>query len=122
MLSDTFQITNPNRLSIIDSKFDVKAVVSGLTTNTFDYTLYDTPEKPSYTNLEASIIYQTTSETATGPVGTIALDSGGTGYKSLPYVSKVVSAAGTGALFLPRSTSIGTVSYTHLTLPTILRV
>jgi len=115
MLSDTFQITNPNRLSIVSSKYDAKTTVSGLTTNTFNYTLFDTPERPSYSTGEANIIYQTTSTSATGPVGTIALDSGGSGYKSLPYVSKVVSAAGTGALFLPRSTSIGKLNEVVLT-------
>jgi len=115
MLSDNFQITNPNRLSIVDSKYDAKITVSGLTTNTFNYTLYQTPEKPSYDATEATVVYQTTSKSATGPVGDIALDSGGSGYKSLPYVSKVVSAAGTGALFLPRSTSIGKLNEVVLT-------
>ena len=115
--SDDFNVLNPNRLTIVGSKFDSNVRISGVTTNTFDYTIIDTPEVSSYDARlgEAIIKYNTTSTFARGPVGDISLDSKGFGYKSLPYLDKVVSVAGTGALFLPRSTSIGQLSEVVLT-------
>ena len=115
--SDDFNVLNPNRLTIVGSKFDAYTPITGVTTNTFDYTIIDTPEISSYDSTvgEAIIKYNTTSTYARGPVGDISLDSRGAGYKSLPYLDKVVSVAGTGALLLPRSDSIGQLTEVVLT-------
>ena len=53
--------------------------------------------------------------TAIGPVDRVQLDSAGRGYRSLPNVSKIVSAGGTGAIFLPSSTRIGKADSVVLT-------
>lgn len=115
--SDSFNILNPNRLTLVDSKYDGSKTITGVTTNTFNYTILETPERSNYSTSdgEATIEYTTESVSARGPVGKISLDSTGRGYKKLPYLDRVVSVAGTGALFLPRSTSIGQLSEVVLT-------
>lgn len=107
IITDTFNITNNNKLSISNSLFSAKASVSGVGSTTFNYTLTETPERLQYTKNEAKIIYTTNSLTAYGPVAEVSLDSPGRGYKSLPSVEKVSTGIGTNAIFLPASTEIG---------------
>ena len=115
IINDSFNIKNPNKLSIVDSKFNRITAVSGITTNTFRYSLELTPERSGYNNSEAIIKYSTASRTAIGPVANISIDSGGRNYVRLPNVTQIVSGLGTGALFLPRSKTIGKVNSVVLT-------
>lgn len=115
IISDSFNVKNPNKLSIIGSKFNRITSVSGITTNSFKYSLEITPERPSYDNSQATIKYTTASRTAIGPVAKISIDSGGRNYVRLPNVTQIVSGLGTGALFLPRSKTIGKVNSVVLT-------
>lgn len=115
IIKDDFNITNANKLTLIDSKFNTFTAVSGITTNSFKYTLEVTPEKSSYNKSEAITKYSTTSLSALGPVAKISLDSGGRNYIRLPNVTQIVSGLGTGALFLPRSKTIGKVNSVVLT-------
>ena len=115
ILNDKYNIKNTNKLSIIDSKFNKVAPVSGITTNSFKYSLEQTPEEISYTKTEALINYTTKSLSAIGPVAKVNTESGGRNYLRLPSVTQISSGLGTGALFLPRSTSIGKVNSVVLT-------
>ena len=113
---DDFNIYNNNTISVTNSKYNAKAInVSGVTTNTFNYTLLSTPEKNSYSNTEAIISYSTDSTTAIGPIKQVTLDSIGRGYRSLPFVNEIVSGLGTNAIFLPASNELGKVDSTILT-------
>ena len=115
IINDRFNIRNSNKLSIIDSGYNLTTRITGVTSTSFNYTLRDTPEREFYPDNEANIKYSTTSLTAIGPVDKVQLDSAGRGYRSLPNVSKVVSAGGTGAIFLPSSTRIGKADSVVLT-------
>lgn len=115
IIKDSFNIKNPNKISLIDSKFNKLTPVSGITSNTFRYSLDSTPERPSYNKNEAIISYTTESRTAIGPVAKITIDSGGRNYNRLPNVTQVSSGLGTAALFLPRSKTIGKVNSVVLT-------
>jgi len=53
IISDSFNVKNPNKLSIVDSKFNKTTTVSGITSNTFNYSLELTPERFGYNNLQA---------------------------------------------------------------------
>lgn len=99
IISDSFNVKNPNKLSIIGSKFNRITSVSGITTNSFKYSLEITPERPSYDNSQATIKYTTASRTAIGPVAKISIDSGGRNYVRLPNVTQIVSGLGTGLYF-----------------------
>ncbi len=115
IIRDNFNIKNSNKLSIISSKYNINTNITGITSNTFNYTLRETPERSSYSGDAAELTYSTTSQSAIGPVDTVVLDSIGRGYRSLPNVSKIVSAGGTGAIFLPVSNTAGKVNSVVLT-------
>lgn len=115
LIRDNFNIKNSNKLSIISSKYNLNTNITGITSNTFNYTLRETPERTLYPNNEAELSYSTTSLNAIGPVDKVVLDSIGRGYRSLPNVSKIVSAGGTGAIFLPVSNTAGKVNSVVLT-------
>jgi hypothetical protein len=115
IINDNFNIKNGNKLTLINSKFEEITPVSGITTNSFKYSLEQTPEKISYSKTEAKINYTTESRSAIGPVAKINIDSGGRNYIRLPNVAQVVSGLGTAALFLPRSKTIGRVNSVVLT-------
>jgi len=115
IINDKFNILNPNKLSIIDSKYNRITAISGITTNSFKYSLEVTPEKYSYSSSEGISTYTTQSQTAIGPVAKVTIDSGGRNYIRLPNVTQIVSGLGTAALFLPRSTTIGKVNSVVLT-------
>jgi len=115
IISDNFNIKNPNKLSVSYSKFNLKANVTGVTSATFNYPLLDTPEKILYPNNEALLSYTTTSLSAIGPVAKVSLDSIGRNYRKLPNIAEIVSIGGTGAIFLPASTNLGQVDEVVLT-------
>ena len=118
IISDEFNIKNNNKLIIRDSQFNVNnAVISGVGSTTFDYTLRVTPERNNYLKNEALLSYTTTSSTAKGPVAEVAVDSIGRGYRSLPAVTDIESSTGIGtnAIFLPASRSIGKIDSLVLT-------
>ena len=115
LISDKFNIKNSNKLSIIDSGYNLTTRITGVTSTSFDYTLRETPERILYPSTEAKLTYTTTSPNAIGPVDKVTLDSIGRGYRTMPNVSKTVSAGGTGAIFLPSSTTAGKVNSVVLT-------
>ena len=118
IISDEFNIKNNNKLIIRDSQFNVNdAVISGVGSTTFDYTLRVTPERNFYPKNEALLSYTTTSPTAKGPVAEVTIDSIGRGYRSLPAVADIKSSTGIGtnAIFLPASRSIGKIDSLVLT-------
>ena len=115
ILRDEFNIVNNNKLSIVKSKFTISASISGVTTNTFSYTLNETPERYGYDKFEALLAYKSSSENALGPIEEVSIDSIGRGYRKLPYVKEVVSIAGTNAILLPETTTIGRVDDVVLT-------
>ena len=109
LIEDDFNILNNNKLSIIDSKYAIKSSVTGVTTNTFTYPIYSTPEKSFYTDDESTITYTTSSKSAIGPVSNILIESVGRSYEKLPSILKTSSGIGTNALFLPDSKTIGKI-------------
>jgi hypothetical protein len=115
ILRDEFNIKNPNKFTILNSKFNRLSEITGVTTNTFNYSLDATPERNSYNSNEAIIKYTTTSDSAVGPVNRLSLDSIGRNYRKLANVQEVISGLGTNAIFLPASTSIGKVNEVSFT-------
>lgn len=115
IISDVFNVKNPNKLTIKNSKYNKRSRITGVTTDTFNYSIEETPEKISYNTNEAIITYTTNSTNAVGPVAKVTVDSGGRGYRKLPNVAEIVSIGGTSAIFLPSSKSIGKVNSVVLT-------
>ena len=107
-------VINNNQINIVDNKFDGKFAVTGVTTESFDYSIpFNKDSIVSYGSTNAIINYDTTSRNASGPVANIFATEKGIGYKSLPGFTSIRSAKGTGALLQPNSTTIGNILETQ---------
>lgn len=96
------------------SKFNGTHIVTGVTTNTFDYTVPEYPESPSYTTTTSKLKYYTNSTNAYGPIYEIESRDNRKGYSSLPGISTIATLSGTGAVLNPSSTTIGKVVKTKI--------
>ena len=108
--ADDFNIKNNNKFSIVKSEFSKRTNITGVTTNTFRYSLINTPEKSGYTVSEGITTYSTNSSSAIGPVFSTNISSKGRGYRKLPSVVNISSGLGTNAIFLPASKTLGKVA------------
>jgi len=109
------EIEGNNTLLFKDSRYSGSFNVIANSANTFTYDLDTFPEEPSYTNSDTtSIVYDTTSKTAFGPIAAVSLADKGKGYTRLPGISTVISDTGTGAILEASSRSIGVPQTTKL--------
>ena len=95
------------KIIVSESKFNTKIGISTVTSNTFQYNIFDIPEREKY-NSSSNIKYTTNSKNTTGPIGKLQLTSGGTSYKDLPRVS-VASSTGTSADLKAFGNNIGAI-------------
>jgi hypothetical protein len=112
---DDFNVKNNNKFSIVQSEFSKRTTITGVTTNTFRYSLVNTPEKSGYTVSEGITTYFTNSPSAIGPVYSTNVSSKGRGYRKLPTVVNISSGLGTNAIFLPASKTLGKASEVEIT-------
>ena len=103
-------VQNYSEILLTDSDYNNTYSVVGVGTTTFDIVLYQNPERLSYTSTECdSVVYTTTSTTASGPIDGFKIISSGGGYKKLPTLSSITSANGKGANVVAKSNTIGVI-------------
>jgi hypothetical protein len=100
-----------NTLNYVDSGYSGTYAISGVGSTSFTYIVDAIPEVSGYTN---NVTYTTTSKTATGPINTIRVTSGGSNYKFLPGISSVITDQGKNAIFEVISRSIGSVNRVNI--------
>jgi hypothetical protein len=109
------EVFNKNSVEIVESLYNGKKTIIGITTNTFQYSLPSRPEKTYYqNNIDSICKYQTNSPHAYGPISSIDLKSGGNNYKVIPGISTVISDYGSGAILHVNSTEIGKIKKIEL--------
>ena len=101
------QIVDYGKITVNDSKYNLRTGISTVTTNTFKYNLSVIPERVGYTTV-SDIRYTTTSKNVTGPIGRILLTSGGSSYKDIPRVS-VASTTGSSSDLKAVGDNIGSI-------------
>ena len=101
------QINEYGKITVNDSKFNIRTGIHTVTSNTFKYNLSRIPERVGYTTT-SDIRYTTTSKNVTGPIGRILLTSGGVGYKDNPRVS-VASTTGSSVDLKAVGQNIGAI-------------
>jgi len=109
---DFTNIENSSSIQILNSVYSGNNIITGITTTSFTYPLRKNPEQSIYTENDGILSYNT--KKGIGPINEVTLVSGGRNYKTLPYVSKVQSNLGSGAIFLPFSSSIGKIDSVRL--------
>ena len=112
--SDT-SVNNYSEILFVDSLYNDTYITSGVGSTTFEISLQKSPEKLSYTSSECDKLeYTTTSLSASGPVNSVHLLSGGSGYKKLPSLSNVTSANGKNLFVSLNSDTIGSIKDTRI--------
>ena len=114
IIKDFENIENAKSLTTKNSIFNQNFNISGIGSTTFSFNLFVEPEKSLYTPEDGKFTYMTSSRTARGPIGLVAVKKGGVGYNKLPGIDKVetlgvTTSKGYGAVLEPSSTSIGQI-------------
>jgi hypothetical protein len=105
---DIDQISN-NQINVVQSGYDGIYDIIDIDDFSFKYTVLDLPEKVFYDDTIADISYTTTSPNAVGPIGSIAVTSGGK-YKKLPYFIGIDSEEGRNCLLEAETKTIGKIN------------
>lgn len=100
-----------NLISFVNSAYSGTYTISGIGSTSFSYSINSYPESGSYSS---DVTYTTNSRTATGSIEDVSIISGGSGYKTLPGVSSVVTETGSGAIFTVESQTIGRINNVNL--------
>jgi len=104
------EVVSANNIILLESKYNGKHEVVGISSTSFEYNLADYPEEHQYTN---NVEYYTNSKTAQGPIHDVLLKNSGR-YSVLPGITSISSTNGDGAILLPETKTIGEVKTTSL--------
>ena len=101
-------VINHSNLKIKDSGYNGLHSVTGIGSTTFEFRLFEVPEKDEYTKEEATeLSYSTTSLSAIGAIDHIKIISKGKNYLNVPVVTSIGSTLGVGGIVKLNSTNIG---------------
>ena len=114
IINDSENISDNNKITVVDSFYTGNYNISGVTSTTFLYNIVQNPEKSSYISSEATLSYITNSSTATGKINSVVVTSKGSLYKSLPGISTIVTSSGRDAILEPFSSNIGRIANTEI--------
>jgi len=103
-----------NSILLQNSKFSGTHKISGVGTDTFNYTIGFTNEIETYNQSNSSLSYDTNSKSEKGIIRSFKSLSKGYGYNSFPSISSVFSESGSGAILVPNSNKIGKIKSLEL--------
>jgi len=103
-------VISHNQISIKESLYNGKHIVSIASTGTFTFSLPQTPEISSYTTSNAALSYETDCIHAYGPITNIEIKDKGRNYYSIPGITSITTGIGSGAILEASSTSIGKIA------------
>lgn len=109
--SDFINLSDGHSIIFYDSRYTGSQKIIGITTSTFDYFLYVYPEVNLYSISDGSSIdYYTDSKNENGGIYSIALNSPGQNYESMPFIEKISTENGSGAVVFPISYKVGKIN------------
>ena len=101
-------IVDYSKIIVNTSKYTGRHSITSVTANTYEFNIFDKPERVGYTSI-SQLTCRTTSKNVTGAVGKVRLTSGGVSYEDLPNIS-VASTTGSSASFSSFGSNIGALS------------
>ena len=106
------EVPSSNQIFVRNSRYNGKHRISVARSNSFDFTIGDTPEKSIYSSLGSAAIinYETDCIHALGPISRVEIQNGGKEYRSLPGISTVTSNNGLGAILQSSSRNVGRIN------------
>ena len=108
------EVVNGSRVETRESIYNGKQVIAVGATNTFTYSIAETPELSTYSPAPTQLSYQTDSDKAYGSITKFEIKNPGRNYHSLPGITTITSTDGSGAIISVGSTSIGKVLKTKI--------
>jgi len=110
------EVFENNTASVVRSTYNGKYKISTTAPNSFSFTMGPTPEKAAYisSTSSAEIIYETDCTHTEGSIRKIEIINGGQSYQSLPGITTVSTARGTGVILEAQSNEIGKITKTNL--------
>ena len=108
------EIINNNQIRLVDSVYTGNQKINSTTSTEFTYSVITNPENSEYTVESGILEYSTNSNTSFGPIKSVSIKSKGSNYKKLPQVSNIISDYGNGAILVPSSIGIGSVSNVNI--------
>ena len=114
IIRDKDNIFGCNSLSLTTNPLSGHQTLVGVGTTTFIFSLQVSPEKLNYVESDGVLTYSTDANNAYGPIESVLITSKGSGYKSLPGISTIVSSFGNGAILKPKSSTIGRISNVNI--------
>lgn len=109
LIVDDLDIRERNSLNLIDSAYSGSHVITGVTTDTFNFNIYETPENALYYSTDGEFSYYTNSKNDIGGIDKIKIYSGGRSYKKLPLIKDIVTDTGYAAILFAESSTIGKI-------------
>lgn len=112
------EVVEFSQIQFFNSVYNGRFSISNVQENSFDITLSQYPDGLLY-NLEntSTLEYSTKSKNDVGGVKSIEISSGGTGYKKVPSLDRIVSQQGSGASIIFKSDEIGKINSVRILTP-----
>lgn len=101
--------TNNNQLVIYNSIYNQGGSITSTTPYTFKFNLPSSPERLVYDSETSTLSYNVLTPGIKGPIAKTKVAFGGSNYKKLPLVDKIISSTGRGANLFSSSSSIGRI-------------
>ena len=102
------EVISGNEITIKESLYNGKYTIRVGTTTSFTYSISNLPEKLSY-GTSADISYETDCTHTYGPISKVDITNSGNNYYSLPGITTVNTASGSGAIFETFGSDIGSM-------------
>lgn len=106
------EILENNKIVFTNISLNGQKTIVGVSSSTF--TFHDEFDPNLNSDFVGTINYQTNSTNENGEISKLKIVSGGKGYEKLPYISRVSSSTGSGAILLPKSETIGKINSTNI--------
>lgn len=104
------EVIENNTIEISTSDYNNEYLVNAIDDKSFEFELRGKPENIEYTrSILSRLEYSTNSNNVSGPISSIKLNYGGSGYKKLPKVD-IISETGKGAILKATTNKIGRIS------------
>ena len=107
-------VISSNKISIIESNYNGKYSVVGISSTSFKFNILDKPELELITSNSNDIEYYSNSSGVNGSIQEILIINQGKGYNVLPGITSIKSENGFGAVLIPTSNSIGKITSTEI--------
>ena len=108
------EVASYSQVQSKESVYNGKQVIAVGATNTFTYSLAESPELSTYSPGPSQLSYETDSKKAYGSIAKCEIQNPGRNYYRLPGVTTVTSVTGKGAIISIGSSSIGQVIKTKI--------